>query len=151
MPMPMAQPALTIKKPMREANDSRFNLNILPHCKQRQVVAACQKALLGRGQRAYIMLPSPPHNITFQHPVTTAGCLHSNVTIIRSPARQFKRVGPPIHSGIFYKKQPVFMYRMAVCHPLPLRVVQILPRAIVVLSWVRSRRASTGWGFSSKR
>lgn len=58
---------------MREANDSRFNLNILPHCKQRQVVAACQKALLGRGQRAYIMLPSPPRNITFQRPVTTAG------------------------------------------------------------------------------
>lgn len=43
--------------------------------KQRQVVAACQKALLGRGQRAYIMLPSPPRNITFQRPVTTAGLL----------------------------------------------------------------------------
>ena len=42
------------------------------------------------------MLPSPPRNITFQRPVTTAGCLHSNVIIIRSPARQFKRAGPPI-------------------------------------------------------
>jgi len=54
---------------MREANDSRFNLNILPHCKQLQVVAACQKALLGRGQRAYIMAPITPA----QHHFSTSG------------------------------------------------------------------------------
>ena len=36
-------------------------------------------------------------------------------------------------------------------HPVRPPLFQLLPRAIVVLSLVRSRRASTGWGFSSKR